>query len=47
MSWLGSLDWSTMRYLVFIIAFSSVGLYEYLKWKRNRDAKMEAMKVKQ
>jgi len=47
LSWLGGLDWSTMRYLVFLIAFSSVALYQYLKWKRNKNAKMEAMKAKQ
>ena len=39
MSWLTSLDWNTVRFLVFGIAFAIVGLYQYYKWKSNKKAK--------
>jgi len=38
-SWLSSLEWSTVRNMIFAITFLVVGLYQYFKWKSNKAAK--------
>ena len=38
-SWLSNLEWNTIRYFVFGLAFSIVGVYQYFKWKNNKKSK--------
>ena len=42
--WLSSLDWSTVRYLMFGISFAVVGIYQYSKFRSNKAAKESARK---
>jgi hypothetical protein len=46
-SFLSSIDWNTARYLVFILAFGLVFLYQYCKWKKNRTEKQLTQQIGQ
>ena len=35
-SWLSNLEWSTVRWLIFVLTFGVVGVYQYFRWKSNR-----------
>jgi hypothetical protein len=41
-SLVSQLDWQTMRNLIFFLAFALVSLYQYCKWKRNKQVSQAA-----